>query len=168
MSLAREGVDLVIIARTKDVLEATAEEIRVATGVSVTAIAADITKDEGREAALAACPSPDIIVNNAGGPPVGDFRDWDREDWIKGFRTSLERLEAVLGTEINERRQGEDKLTEILRQQQIQTTELMEFVTKFNKKTLLAAQWVVGITAGVVLTAIITSAVVAAIKFFSG
>jgi 3-oxoacyl-[acyl-carrier protein] reductase len=89
MSLAREGVDVTIIARTKDILEATAEEIRSITGVSVTAIAADITKDEGREAALAACPSPDIIVNNAGGPPVGDFRDWEREDWIAALEGNM-------------------------------------------------------------------------------
>ena len=89
MALAREGVDLTIIARTKDVLEATAEEIRAATGVSVTAVAADITKDDGREAALAACSSPDIVVNNAGGPPVGDFRDWQREDWIAALEGNM-------------------------------------------------------------------------------
>jgi 3-oxoacyl-[acyl-carrier protein] reductase len=83
MSLAREGVELVITARTEETLEATAAEIRAATGAKVTAVAGDITTEAGRAAALAACPEPDILVNNAGGPPRGDFRDWTRDDWIK-------------------------------------------------------------------------------------
>ena len=83
VSLAREGVDLVLNARTQETLEAVAAEIRDATGVSVTAVAADITSDTGRAAVLEACPDPDILINNAGGPPAGDFRDWEREDWIK-------------------------------------------------------------------------------------
>jgi 3-oxoacyl-[acyl-carrier protein] reductase len=85
MSLAREGVELVITARTLETLEATAAEIRAATGAKVTAVAGDITTEAGRAAALAACPEPDILVNNAGGPPRGDFRDWDRDAWIKAL-----------------------------------------------------------------------------------
>ncbi|WP_422366320.1 SDR family oxidoreductase [Pelagibius sp.] len=88
-SLAREGVDVTIVARTEGPLEATAEEIRQATGVTVTAVATDITSVEGRAKALAACPSPDILVNNAGGPPPGDFRDWEREDWIKALDANM-------------------------------------------------------------------------------
>jgi len=84
VSLAREGVDVVITARGKEALEATADEIR-KLGVKVTTVAGDITTPEGRAAALAACPAPDILVNNAGGPPPGDFRDWDRETWIKAL-----------------------------------------------------------------------------------
>ena len=99
-SLAREGVNLVITARGKESLEATAEEIRKSSGVKVTAIAGDITTAEGRAAALAACPSPDILVNNAGGPPPGDFRDWAREDWIKALEanmlTPIELIKATL------------------------------------------------------------------------
>jgi 3-oxoacyl-[acyl-carrier protein] reductase len=83
VSLAREGVDLVITARTASELERTAEEIRKETGVKVTAVPGDITTEGGRAAALAACPAPDILVNNAGGPPRGDFRAWGRDDWIK-------------------------------------------------------------------------------------
>src|SRR5262245_19132691 len=63
MSLAREGVELVITARTAADLERTAEEIRSETGAKVTAVAGDITTDAGRAAALAACPAPDILVN---------------------------------------------------------------------------------------------------------
>jgi len=84
-SLAREGVDVVITARTAETLERTAEDIRLATGVSVTAVAGDITTEAGRDAALAACPEPDILVNNAGGPPAGDFRNWDRDTWIRAI-----------------------------------------------------------------------------------
>jgi 3-oxoacyl-[acyl-carrier protein] reductase len=100
MSLAKEGVNVVITARGREVLEATAEEIRKATGVKVTVVAGDIATPEGRAAALAACPAPDILVNNAGGPPPGDFRNWSREDWLKAIDanmlTPIELIKATL------------------------------------------------------------------------
>ena len=83
MSLAREGVELVITARTAADLERTAAEIGTATGTKVTPVPGDITTDAGRAAALAACPNPDILINNAGGPPRGDFREWGRDEWVK-------------------------------------------------------------------------------------
>src|SRR5213594_2205325 len=89
MSLAREGVNITMMARTKDVLEAAAKEIRDATGVRVTAVAGDVTTEAGRAALLAACPAPDILVNNAGGPPPGDFREWDRDTWIKALDANM-------------------------------------------------------------------------------
>jgi 3-oxoacyl-[acyl-carrier protein] reductase len=89
LNLAREGVDLVICARTKEALEATAEEIRKESGARVTAVAVDITTPAGRQAVLEACPAPDILVNNAGGPPPGDFRDWGREEWIKALDANM-------------------------------------------------------------------------------
>jgi 3-oxoacyl-[acyl-carrier protein] reductase len=88
-SLAREGVDLVINARSADALAATAKEIAGETGVSVTPVAADIATEDGRRAVLAACPDPDILVNNAGGPPPGDFRDWGRDAWIKALDANM-------------------------------------------------------------------------------
>jgi 3-oxoacyl-[acyl-carrier protein] reductase len=89
VSLAREGVDVVICARTAETLEQTAADIRRASGVEVTAIATDITTPQGRAQVLAACPAPDILVNNAGGPPPGDFRDWERDDWIKALDANM-------------------------------------------------------------------------------
>ena len=89
LSLAREGVDLVINSRGMEALQATADEIAGETGVKVTPVAADITTDAGRQAVLDACPDPDILVNNAGGPPPGDFRDWDRDDWIKAIDANM-------------------------------------------------------------------------------
>lgn len=89
LSLAQEGVDVTIVARTREPLEKTAEEIRKATGVTVAAVATDITTPEGRRLALEACPQPDILVNNAGGPPPGDFRDWSRDDWIKALDANM-------------------------------------------------------------------------------
>jgi 3-oxoacyl-[acyl-carrier protein] reductase len=89
ISLSREGVDVTIVARTAETLEATAESIREETGGNVTAVAADIVSEEGQAAALAACPNPDILVNNAGGPPPGNFRDWDRDDWIKALDANM-------------------------------------------------------------------------------
>jgi 3-oxoacyl-[acyl-carrier protein] reductase len=88
-ALAREGVAVTITARGAEALERTAQEIRDQTGADVTTVAGDITTEEGRAAALAACPNPDILVNNAGGPPPGDFRDWDRADWIKALDANM-------------------------------------------------------------------------------
>jgi len=85
LALAREGVDLTILARTSETLEAAAADIRAQTGARVTAVLGDITTPAGREAALAACPQPDILVNNADGELPGDFRNWSREDWLRGI-----------------------------------------------------------------------------------
>jgi 3-oxoacyl-[acyl-carrier protein] reductase len=100
-ALAREGVNVVITARGAEALEATAAELRALPGAGeVRAVAGDITTPEGRSAALAACPQVDILVNNAGGPPPGDFRDWDREAWIKALDgnmlTPIELMKAVI------------------------------------------------------------------------
>jgi 3-oxoacyl-[acyl-carrier protein] reductase len=89
MALAQEGVDVTLVARTADVLEGTADEIRKATGVKVTAVVGDIATAEGRAAALRACPEPDILINNADGREPGDFRKWTREDWIAALDTMM-------------------------------------------------------------------------------
>jgi 3-oxoacyl-[acyl-carrier protein] reductase len=88
-ALAAEGVKLVIVARTAETLEATADAIRASTGASVTPVACDITTEAGRAAALAVCPQPDILVNNAGGPPPGDFRDFTHDDWIRALEANM-------------------------------------------------------------------------------
>jgi 3-oxoacyl-[acyl-carrier protein] reductase len=82
LALAQEGVDVTIVARTRETLEQTGAEIAAATGVKVTTVVGDITTNAGRSAAVAACPAPDILLNNADGPKPGDFRDWSRDDWI--------------------------------------------------------------------------------------
>jgi 3-oxoacyl-[acyl-carrier protein] reductase len=89
MALAREGVAVTITARDAETLERTAAEIRTATGGTVATAPGDITTEAGRAAALAACPDPDILINNAGGPPPGDFRTWDREIWIRALDANM-------------------------------------------------------------------------------
>jgi 3-oxoacyl-[acyl-carrier protein] reductase len=89
LALAREGVDVVISARGADALHATAEEIRKATGAKVTAVTCDVTTEDGRKQILAACPSPDILINNAGGPPPGDFMDFSLDDWRKAVEWNM-------------------------------------------------------------------------------
>jgi 3-oxoacyl-[acyl-carrier protein] reductase len=89
-ALVLEGVNVVVTARGREALEATAAELRaLAPGVEVRAVAGDIATAEGRAAALAAAPQVDILVNNAGGPPAGDFRDWDRETWIRALDANM-------------------------------------------------------------------------------
>ena len=89
-ALASEGVNVTITARHKDALEATAEELRQRyRGVEVRSVIGDIATEEGRASALAACPQVDILINNAGGPPPGDFRQWDRDAWIKALDANM-------------------------------------------------------------------------------
>ncbi len=90
LALAGEGVNVVITARGAEALEATRAQLRALPGAGeVRAVAGDIATPEGRAAALAACPQVDILINNAGGPPTGDFRDWDREAWIKALDANM-------------------------------------------------------------------------------
>lgn len=84
-ALAREGCELTIVARNPEVLDATAEAIRAETSATVQTVAADITTEAGRVAAIAACPTPDILLNNAAGMKPGDFREWTRETWIEAL-----------------------------------------------------------------------------------
>ena len=85
MAIAAEGVDVTICARNPERLEQAAETIRKAAGVNVATVAADVTTKEGRQTILEACPDPDILLNNAGGMLPGDFRNWEREDWIEAI-----------------------------------------------------------------------------------
>src|SRR3984957_16728459 len=90
MALAAEGVHVTLTARGAEALAKTAGEIRKASpGVTVTEVVGDITTPAGRDAALKACPDPDILINNAGGPPPGDFRNWTRDDWIKALDANM-------------------------------------------------------------------------------
>jgi 3-oxoacyl-[acyl-carrier protein] reductase len=88
-ALALEGVDVTICARGADTLAATAAEIAAVSGSEITPVACDIATQAGRDAVLAACAEPDIVVTNAGGPPPGDFRDWDRDAWIEALDTNM-------------------------------------------------------------------------------
>src|SRR3954453_1034880 len=80
---ARAGAEVFIAARRRELLESAADEIGKLTGNRPIPVVADVTTGDGRDALLSACSAPDILVNNAGGPPPGDFRKFEREDWIK-------------------------------------------------------------------------------------
>lgn len=90
-ALAKEGVHVTMVARNATNLEQAAKEIRalIHADVLIQVVACDITTSEGRALALAACPQPDILVNNAAGPPTGDFRDWEREQWIAALDANM-------------------------------------------------------------------------------
>ena len=92
-ALVREGVNVLIVARGPEQLAESASDLIAnhagSTGASVLFCAQDITTEAGRAAVFAMRPSFDIVVTNAGGPPPGDFRDWDREDWIKAVDANM-------------------------------------------------------------------------------
>ncbi|MGM9480866.1 SDR family oxidoreductase [Roseateles sp. NT4] len=89
-ALVGEGVNVVITARGEADLLATADALRALNpDVEVRVVAGDIATPEGRAAALAACPRVDILINNAGGPPPGDFRDWGRDQWIAALDANM-------------------------------------------------------------------------------
>lgn len=90
LTLAQEGANVVINARTASNLDAVAAEIRAASpGVTITTVVGSVTDPEVRAALVDAAGAPDILVNNAGGPPPGDFRDWDRDTWIAALDQNL-------------------------------------------------------------------------------
>ena len=89
-ALVHEGVNVLIVARGAEALQAAADQLKKeAKGAQVLAVAADITTVEGRAAVFAVRRDFDIVVTNAGGPPPGDFRDWDREAWIKAVDANM-------------------------------------------------------------------------------
>jgi 3-oxoacyl-[acyl-carrier protein] reductase len=101
-ALAREGVNVVMVARRAEALEVAAKHLREIAFIEaagsvqtpkILTVAADITTPEGREAVWSVAGGPgknfDIVVTNAGGPPPGDFRNWDREAWIKALDANM-------------------------------------------------------------------------------
>jgi 3-oxoacyl-[acyl-carrier protein] reductase len=99
LALASEGVRITITARTRETLEATAREIETETGVPVACVAADTTTAAGRATLLEACTEPDILVNNTGGEPPGDFHEWTHDDWIRALEANmLAPIELIKGT----------------------------------------------------------------------
>ena len=91
-ALAQAGVNVVMVSRGAEALEASAAKLRLL-GVTVLTVAQDITTEAGRAAIWSVAGGPgknyDIVVTNAGGPPVGDFREWDREAWIKAVDANM-------------------------------------------------------------------------------
>lgn len=106
-ALAEAGVDIVINGRDQATLDATAQHIRDKTGANVTAVAADVGTAEGQDALFAACPEPDILVNNNGGPPLRDFRELTRDDMLSGAAqnmvTPIELIQRVVDPMIERR-----------------------------------------------------------------
>ena len=102
-ALVDNGVNVVINARRAEVLEQAAGELTSVADTAakrdgfaaakVIAVACDITTAEGREAVFSAAGGPgkdfDIVVTNAGGPPPGDFREWERDAWIKAIDANM-------------------------------------------------------------------------------
>ncbi len=91
-ALAQAGVNVVMVSRGAEALEASAAKLR-ALGVTVLTVAHDITTEAGRAAIWSVAGGPgknyDIVITNAGGPPPGDFREWDREAWIKAVDANM-------------------------------------------------------------------------------
>jgi 3-oxoacyl-[acyl-carrier protein] reductase len=99
-ALAEAGVSLVVNGRNPVLLERAAADIRQATGVAVTPVVADVSTPDGQNALLAACPAPDILINNNGGPPFRDYRELDRQALLAGVTmnmvTPIELIQRVI------------------------------------------------------------------------
>ena len=87
-ALAEAGCKVVINGRDAKKLEAAASELSVA-GVKVIPVVADVATAEGQKALLAACPQPDILVNNNAGPPMRDFRELTRQQMLDGVVANM-------------------------------------------------------------------------------
>jgi 3-oxoacyl-[acyl-carrier protein] reductase len=88
-ALAEAGCEVVINGRDAKTLEATAAELSKLTGAKIIAVAADVATADGQKALLAACPQPDILVNNNAGPPLRDFRELSRQQMIDGVTANM-------------------------------------------------------------------------------
>jgi len=88
-SLAREGVAVTLNGRNAERLAAAAESVRQVATADITTVVGDIALDDTRDALLAACPHPDIVVTNNGGPAPGRFQDWDRDAWIAALDANM-------------------------------------------------------------------------------
>jgi 3-oxoacyl-[acyl-carrier protein] reductase len=108
-ALAEAGCEVVINGRDQKKLDATAAELASLTGGKITAVAADVATPEGQKALLAACPAPDILINNNGGPPMRDFRELTRAQLIDGvianMVVAIELIQKVIGP-MSERKFG--------------------------------------------------------------
>jgi 3-oxoacyl-[acyl-carrier protein] reductase len=89
LALAREGCFVVINGRNEDTLESTAAEITALSGRTPLIVVADVSTDEGRKALLSACPAPDILVTNNGGPAPGETGQWDHDTWIAAVESNM-------------------------------------------------------------------------------
>jgi len=92
-ALAREGAQVLLVARGAEALEAAVKTLKADAALHASAtvdfVAADITTAEGRARVFARRKDFDIVITNAGGPPPGDFRDWDRDAWIKAVDANM-------------------------------------------------------------------------------
>lgn len=100
LALAEAGAAVIVNGRDEATLAATADELRRRTGAEITAVAADVGTEDGRAALLAACPEPDILINNNAGPPHRDFRELDAQAMLDGVAmnmvTPIRLIQAVL------------------------------------------------------------------------
>ena len=88
-ALAMAGCQVIVNGRTRAVVDATVEDVRRATGTIVTGVVADVGDQAGQQTLLAACPEPDILVNNNSGPPLRDFRTLTREQMLEGVVANM-------------------------------------------------------------------------------
>ena len=88
-ALAAEGVHVTLNGRDPAALKEAVSAISSGHGVEVAGVAGDIAEGETQRSLLAACPTPDILVNNNGGPPPGRFADWDREAWVGALDANM-------------------------------------------------------------------------------
>src|SRR6516165_5066523 len=88
-ALSQAGCEVVINGRSEEKLNAAAAELKKTTGGKVVAVTADVASPEGQKALFAACPEPDILVNNNAGPPPRDFRELDRQKLVDGVIANM-------------------------------------------------------------------------------
>src|ERR1044071_3857652 len=88
-ALAEAGCEVVINGRDAKKLETAAAELAGVAGVRVIPVVADVATADGQKALLAACPQPDILVNNNAGPPMRDFRELTRAQMIDGVIANM-------------------------------------------------------------------------------
>jgi 3-oxoacyl-[acyl-carrier protein] reductase len=89
LALAQAGCEVVVNGRDPERVKASAAEIAATSGARTIPVVADVATVEGQAALFAACPEPDILVNNNAGPPLRDFRELTREQILQGVTGNM-------------------------------------------------------------------------------
>ena len=105
--MATCGVKLILNSRNEERLYKACNSLRQKTGAEIVLAAADITTDDRRKLVMEKAGDVDILANNSWGRPIGYFKNWDREDWIRAINenmfTFIEMIKAVIESTVSKK-----------------------------------------------------------------
>ena len=93
-SLVQEGVDVIINSRNEIDLKEIQTKLSLLKAGKVDYVVADLNTEQGRDNLISSCPEADILINNNGGPPPGNFLEMEKDQWLEALESNL--LSAIM------------------------------------------------------------------------